>query len=175
MLCMWNSRSKSPVTGQPIFYLLQIYFLHQQLAQMAFQFVLWRRDLPLELWCLERFILLFMALLPLGSSLLSVSLSTAPQGVMQSFEGCGVTLGLVLFMSHPSPRDETCSKDRSRVVHRGRCYCYLFNLFILEIFVCTKVEGRGFSLVQWLRLQALSVQGAWVLFLVRGLDPTHHN
>ena len=104
-----------------------------------------------------------MALLPLGSSRLSVSLSTIPQGVMQSFEGYGVKLGLVLFTSHPSPRDEMCSKDRSRVVHRGRCYCYLFNLFILEIFVCTKVEGRGFPVVQWLRLQAPNVQGARVL------------
>ena len=102
----------------------------------------------------------FMALLPLGSSLLSVSLSTVPQGVMQSFEGHGVKLGLVLFTSHPSPRDEMCSKDRSRVVHRRMCYCYLFNLFILEIFVCTKVEGRGFPVVQWPRLHSPNVQGA---------------
>ena len=88
---------------------------------------------------------------------------------MQSFEGYGVKLGLVLFTSHPSPRDEMCSKDRSRVVHRGRCYCYLFNLFILEIFVCTKVEGRGFPVVQWLRLhQCIRTRD---LSLVRELEP----
>lgn len=83
MLHIWDSRNKLSATGQHIFDILHIYFLRHQFAQMGFQFVRRRLNPPWSLRALKVLSSSFTAVLPMGSHLSSVSLSTVPQGEMQ--------------------------------------------------------------------------------------------